>query len=487
MQKHNRYLVWTIWIATIAFIGAGFVGWGSYDFGKKAGNVAKVGDIEISQAKLNQAYSDLYTRYNEMFQGQFDEKKAKEMGLVQQAFATLETQARLLNYAQAMGVIVSDEELAQTLQSIKGFQKNGKFDRGIYDMFLKNRRMKAKDFEARLREELTINKLLALLNVESLPLEEETIGAALNVADKFKYEVLALADVNPPLDEAKLKAFWEAHKTEFKTAKKYTLSLLWTESADTPVNENELKTFFDTNSFNYIDQNGKQLTFEEAKEKVTKDYKIKKTKKTAQRAYIAFKKGKQDAQESVTLPLNDPSLSKSVWDEIQQHDAGSILKPKVVNTRYVTVKIEKVIEPKVMTFEEAKPLVTKEYEAEAKQKALAALAEEKLKSIDESNATVSDFVTLSDADNLEGLNSQESLQFLQKLFTSLEEKGIIRLSNKVVVYDIMAQKHLSPDANLTERVKETVNTIKPRVFESNLIQVLAEKYPTEVYVGGLKN
>ena len=487
MQKHNRYLVWTIWIATIAFIGAGFVGWGSYNFGGKAGNVAKVGDIEITQAKLNQAYSDLYARYNEMFKGQFDEKKAKEMGLVQQAFATLETQARLLNYAKTLGVIVSDDELAHTLESIKAFQKNGKFDRSIYNMFLKNRRMKAKDFEARLRDELTINKLLTLLNVESLPLEEETIGSALNVADKFKYEVLSLDDVNPALDEDKLKAFWEAHKTEFKTPKKYNLSLLWTDSSNTPVDEKELKTFFDTNSFNYIDQSGKQLTFKEAKEKVEKDLKIKKTKKTAQRAYIAFKKGKQDADESVTLPLNDPTLSKDIWGEIQQHDAGAILKPKVVNSKYVTVKIEKVIEPKVMTFEEAKPLVAKLYETDAKQKALAALAEEKLKSIADSNATVSDFVTLSDADNLKGLNSQESLQFLQKLFTSLEEKGIIRLSNKVVVYDIMAQKHLSPDTNLTERVKETVNTIKPRVFESNLIQVLAKKYPTEVYVGGLKN
>ena len=60
MQKHNKYLVWTIWVATIAFIGAGFVGWGSYDFGAKAGNVAKVGSIEIPQSKLNMVYSDIY-------------------------------------------------------------------------------------------------------------------------------------------------------------------------------------------------------------------------------------------------------------------------------------------------------------------------------------------------------------------------------------------------------------------------------------------
>ena len=77
MQKHNKYLVWTIWIATIAFIGAGFVGWGSYSFGTKAGNVAKIGDIEIPQTKLNRVYSNIYSQYNEAMQGQLDDKKAE--------------------------------------------------------------------------------------------------------------------------------------------------------------------------------------------------------------------------------------------------------------------------------------------------------------------------------------------------------------------------------------------------------------------------
>ncbi|WP_297524453.1 SurA N-terminal domain-containing protein, partial [Sulfurovum sp.] len=79
MQKHNKYLVWTIWVATIAFIGAGFVGWGSYNFGSKASSIAKVGDIEIKQSQLNMVYSSIYERYNQMMQGKLDEKKAKEL------------------------------------------------------------------------------------------------------------------------------------------------------------------------------------------------------------------------------------------------------------------------------------------------------------------------------------------------------------------------------------------------------------------------
>jgi peptidyl-prolyl cis-trans isomerase D len=487
MQKHNKYLVWTIWIATIAFIGAGFVGWGSYDFGAKAGNVAKVGDIEIKQSKLNMVYSNLYSQYNQMLKGQLDEKKAKEMGLIQQAFATIETQAKLLNYAKDLGIIVSDDEVARTLESIKGFQKDGKFDRSVYNMYLKSQRLKAKTFEDTLRDELTITKLLDLLKVQGLPLEIETIGSAMNTADKLKYRVLTEADVNVTIDDAKLKTFWEKHKEEFMTPKTYTLEILWTPSAETEVNDDELKSFYETNSFNYTDATGKQLSFDEAKEKVTQDLKLKKTKKKAQKAYIGFKKGKVQSSEKTTLPLGDNTLSKEIWEEIQQKADGDILKPKVVNDKYATVKIIAVTQPQIMSFEEAKPMLSKLYEAEAKREALATLAETTLENIDDENATVSDFVSLGNFDNLNGLNSQESLQFLQKLFTSLKEKGIISVSNKVVVYNIMEQTHLPLDNNQTKLVKETVNTIKQRVFESNLIKTLDAKYPTEVYMGGLTN
>ncbi len=123
MQKHNKYLVWTIWVATIAFIGAGFVGWGSYSFGSKAGNVAKVGDIEIKQTKLNMVYSNIYNQYNQAMQGTLDDKKAKEMGLIKQAFAQLATQAKILNFAKDLGIIVSDAEVAQRLQAYSNIPK----------------------------------------------------------------------------------------------------------------------------------------------------------------------------------------------------------------------------------------------------------------------------------------------------------------------------------------------------------------------------
>jgi len=487
MQKHNKYLVWTIWVATIAFIGAGFVGWGSYDFGAKAGNVAKVGSIEIPQTKLNMAYSDIYESMNQRMQGQLDDKKAKELGLVQQAFARINTQAKLLNFAKDAGIIVSDEEIAERLQNIRYFQKDGAFNKEIYKGFLSARRMKAKVFEEQLREEITIQKVMSLLGVAPLPLEIEAISSAMNVADKLAYKVLSAADVNVTVDENALKAFWETQKENFMTPKGYELAVVWTESSNTEVTDEELKSFYETNSFNYTDAEGKQLNFDDAKEKVKADLKIKKTKKAAQKDYIAFKKGKRESTETLTLPLNDSTFTKEIWDDIQQKNKSEITKPKVVGERYATVKIITINEPRVKTFEEAKAEVTVLYTAQQEKEALSKLAESTLKNFDLSTAEVSDFVTLESHDNLKSLNLQESLQFLQKLFTSTKEKGIISILDKVIVYDIIEQKLLPMDENKTDLVKQTVNQVKQNIFDANFIKLLDKKYPTEVYMEGLTN
>ncbi len=487
MQKHNKYLVWTIWIATIAFIGAGFVGWGSYSFGSKAGNVAKVGDIEIKQTKLNMVYSNIYNQYNEAMQGTLDDKKAEEMGLIKQAFARLATQAKILNFSKELGIIVSDAEVVKRLQEIRSFQKDGVFNKEIYDGYLRNQRLKANAFEETLREELIIQKTLALLTVTSLPLEEEAISAAMNVSDKLAYKVLTNDDLNFIVDEAKVKAYWEMQKENFLTPQMYELSIVWTQSKDTVVAEDEVKTYYETNSFNYTDDTGKQLPFEEAKVLATKDLKLKKTKKAAQKAYIAFKKGNLDNSEKITLPVGDLKLTDEVWNALKEKSVGDIIKPKVVADTYATVKIENVVLPKVKTYEEAKEQVTALYANQAKKEALLTLAESTLKNFDQSNATVSDFVKLEENVNLKPLNNKESLQFLQKLFTSSKEKGIISVLDKVIVYNILEQKLLPMDANQTDFVKQTVDKLKQSTFESNLIKMLDKKYPTEVYMGGLTN
>ncbi len=487
MQKHNKYLVWTIWVATIAFIGAGFVGWGSYNLGSKAGSVAKVGSLEIEQSKLNMVYSNIYNQYNEVFQGKLDEKQAKEMGLIKQAFARIEIQAKILNFAQEMGIVVSDQEVAQMLASIKGFQEKGQFNKAIYDRYLQSQRMKAKVFEASIREDITINKLLTLLQTKSLPLEQESIWSATHIADKLLYSLITPKDINFTLDQSKLKAYWEEQKEQFITQKAYRLAIVWTESNTTTVSDEEIKALYEKNSFNYTDATGKQLSFEAAKAQVTQDLQLKKSKKSAQKRYIAFKKGKLEHSEILTLTVGDPRLSTEMWDSITQKAVGDILKPKVVNQHYATVKIEGIEASHIKSYEEAKAEVTQQYTTQTKKTLLFNLAEERLKTLSAKNAKESEFITLEDASTLTVLNPQERSEFIQKLFTSKREKGMISLSDNIIIYNIIEQKLLPMDSNSSDLRRERSEKMKQGILESNLIKALETRYPTEVYMGGLKD
>jgi len=486
MQKHNKYLVITIWIATIAFIGAGFVGWGSYQYGAKAGSIAKVGDIEITKAKFDMAYGDMYQRYNQMMQGKLDEKKAREMGLAQQAFSSLAAQALLLNLANEFGIVVSEKELAEKLARISAFQTDGKFDKTVYEGYRKSRRLKAKTFEQVIHDEAVIQKLFSLLESKSLPFEQEVIAAAINISDKVAYKVLTPEDLNLTIDDTKLKSYWEAHKSDYLTPKKYQLDILWTESKDVNTSQKELEAFYMQNSFNYIGEDGKQLQFDDAKENVLADLKMKKSKKHAQKQYIAYKKGKIKKSESVTLKMDDALLTTEAWKEIETRDVDTILKPKAVGNRYATIKISAIIDPREMTFEEARSLVAADYKKNALTEGLAKLADKTLKNFDESNATVSDFVTLDSHDALNPLNIQESLQFLQKLFTSQKEKGIISLESKIIIYRIIEQKLTSEvGSQKREIIKKSSDQIKAQDFQTNLLKSVGQKYTIEKFVEGI--
>ncbi|SFV58678.1 Peptidyl-prolyl cis-trans isomerase PpiD [hydrothermal vent metagenome] len=484
MQKHNKYLIVTIWIATIAFIGAGFVGWGSYQYGSKASNIAEVGNIKITQAQLDMSYRNIYQRYNQQMQGQLDDKKAKELGLIKQAFNSLETQAKLLNLSNEFGIIVSDNELSDKIASIPSFQTNGHFDKDIYTSYLNSQRLKAKTFEEVMRNELVIEKTLSLLNVAPLKSENNIIKNIMGISDKISYKVIDKADINIDVNETSLKAYWEQNKFLYMTQTKYKLDLLWTNTDNITVTDKEIEDFYGTNSFNYTDKDGKQLLLSDAKSSVVNDLKLKKAKKDAQKRYIAFKKDKLKKSESVTININDMMLSDEVWKEIEAKNINSILKAKILGNRYVSVKIIEKIEPREMTFSEAEKSVKEAYIEEEKNKELKNLAQNTLKDFNKSNPIVSDFIQIDSKNALQGLTIDETRSFIQQLFISQKENDIISLQDKSIVYNILEQKIDSSDIK-DDVVKNITKQIKQQDFESNLIDSLGKKYKTKMFVKGL--
>ncbi len=480
MQKHNKFLIVTIWIATISFIFTGATY--GFSFGLKSNNIGKVGSIELTKDRFQMEYRNLYNRYNQMFQGKFDEEQANQMGLQKQVLNSMAAQAKILNLAKDFGIIVSDKEVANQIATIPAFQKAGKFERSIYNNYLKNSGLTAKTFENSLRDNIAIQKTFSMLSTKGLENEYKAFTLAFEIADKLNYILLSEEDINVSVEEEKLKEFWEARKEQFQTSKQYTFDIVWTETDDVNVSEDEIKSYYEKNSFNYTDQEDKRLSLEDAKARVTEDLKIKKSKKRADKAYIAYKKGKLSKDETLTYDVNDFRLPKAVWEEIYKKEKGSLLKPKVVNKKYATIKIIEIIEPVIKSFEEAKDEILPLYKSELSKEALAELSQSKLSTIDTEKTKTSEFVTLKNIETQKiGLNKQEMANFGSKLFTSNLEKGIIPIGKKVIVYKIVDQKLITIDKNETEGLVQNADQVKVQAFESNLMKSLDKKYPTEIY------
>ena len=480
MQKNNKFLIITIWIATISFVFSGATA--GFSFGIKSSSLGKVGEVELERERVQMEYSNLYSRYNQMFQGKFDQEQAEKMGLQQQVLNNMAAQARVLNLANEFGIIVSDAEVAQKITQIPIFQNNGRFEQTVYKRYIKNNRITTKLFESSIRESMIIEKIFSILNIKGLENELKAFTTPFEIADKIKYITLSEKDINVTVDEHKLKTFWEMRKEQYKTNKQYSFDVVWTKSKDINVTEDELKKHYSENGFNYTDAQNNRLSFDKAKDRVTHDVQLEKSKREAKKRFIAFKKGQITKDETITYDVNDFRISQKVWKEIASKSKGDFLKPKIVNNMYATLKIVDIKESVTKTFEEAKKSIISVYKSDIAKEKLAQLADNTLTDIDNKKGEISSFLTLKNIDKqISGLNKQESSTFASKLFTSDQEKDIISIGNKVIVYKIVEQKMITIDKNATEGLYQNANRMKGDVFETNLMQTLDKRYPTEIY------
>ncbi len=482
MQRHRKYLVITIWISTIAFVGAGFVGWGQYSYGDKAGAVAKVGDIAISQREWQQAYSRLYGQYNQVFQGNFDEKQAESFGLKQQAMRQVVEQALILNLANSYNLEVTSDELSKVIVSQEMFHKDGHFSKEIYLKALKQNHLNVGDYEQDLRNSILIQKVLSLFQSEPVALEEKIFTTANSIADKIEYKVLNADAMTLDTSDTALQAFWQTRQQNYMNPPSYSLEVVTQKRIAANADEATITEYYTANRIDFIDAEGKILELEAAKPAVIKALDTKATNKQALRGYIAFKKGKLDNTliETITIDETNNPYTAEIFSEITALNPTSpFLKPRKVGDQFVTIKLVQTNPATTKSFAEAKAAVKRDYVKEAGAAQLQTAANEALPTF---KGQTSDFITTTQSTPLAGLSEEESKLFVSKLFASSQERGVVAVSeSKVVLFNILEQKLTN---NTTGTEAQQVAQLKSSIFNASLIKMLEAKFSVESYVGG---
>lgn len=481
MQRHKKYLVVTIWISTIAFVGAGFVGWGAYDLNKdRAASVAKVGHRTISVQEFQSSYATHYNFYNNLLGGKLTQEQADQMGLDKIVMNTLVNQTLLLNYADEIGLVATKEDVKERLKNTPTFQSDGVFNKDLYYAILKSNRINPSDYENGLEKEILNSKLENFFKLTPSTKEIDLFASAFFMEDRISIAAVTLDANEVSTNEEAIKAYWEKNKSNYLTKKSYTLELLNLPVSQTKFDDKTLEEFYTQEKHNYKFEDGKLMTFAEAKAKVAVDLRLKDDKKNALEAFLAFKKGETTPNETKVIYDDDTTFP---LDKIQVAARDEVLKPVVIKDAYVIIKVKEIKFPEPMSYEMAKKDASRELLEELKKSALEKKAAAKLENFAGSDIG---FVSRDSVKSIAGLSEAKSAEFLSHVFDNTAKKGYKVIDGKAIVYEILEQKLLNKDKakQYVSMISENVLQVKQAELNQNLIKKLATAYKVEQYYKG---
>ncbi len=481
MQRHKKYLVITIWISVIAFVGAGFVGWGAYDFNSdRASAVAKVGDRKITVQEYQIAYANYYSFYNNMLGGGLTQEKADEMGLEKIVMQSIINDTLILAYADEIALRTTDDEIKTILTNDKAFQKDGVFDKDTYYNTLKQSRMKAKDYEKGLERQILITKVRKVLKLKPTKSEKEIFSSSMFMKDRLAVGIVSLSMSEAVVSEDEIKSYWEKHKGQYLSEKSYDIDTITIGLSTKAIDEDKLKEYYESKKYNYKSDDGKIVSLEDARVDVERDYRLKLSKRGALETYLLFKKSQINATDSKTIKASDTTFPVK---KLITLNVTEVLKPIKTKDGYMVVKLTRINKPAPKPYKDAKESILVKLQSDKKITALEQKAEAMLtvfKGIDIG------FVSREGGKKIAGLSESESLEFINSVFDSNKARNYSIIGNKAVLYQILEQNLLTDSSveKYTTLVNDNIVQMKQAEIGQNLIVNLKKRYDIEQYYKG---
>ncbi len=160
MSKLRENAKFFLWFTLGAFLFGFIAIMGFQAIGNKANNpeiVAKIDKENVTYTELAQSWRNQLQEMNS--RGiKVSEEREKELKK-EMLYDIIETKLKL-NYAAKLGIMVSDEEVAESIMSIRAFlNKDGQFDKEQYTNYLYSQRIKPAEFEGQQRQYIMLVKL----------------------------------------------------------------------------------------------------------------------------------------------------------------------------------------------------------------------------------------------------------------------------------------------------------------------------------------
>lgn len=499
MQKHKKWLVITIWISAIAFIGAGMVNWGSYGFGLSHDKVARVGSIDIHMPEYQRVYSNIFQEYANIPQlkGILDESQAKQFGIPQIALQRLIQQTQLLNFAHDLGLLVSDEEVGKAIIDEKIYvDSQGNFSNEIYTKALQEQGLSKGEFEELIRKQLLIRKFFRVMNLDEntsvplnavTPLEVATLEFSNSIRDRLMLKVIPISQVHFEASESDIKAFWEQNASQWKTPMEFRIEyILSPYSSQNPSKEDLHKHYEDFKS-DYLNERGELMSFEQSYDKLIKDVQRIEAESVSKREYRDLKNGVKKGS-ILSFKENEKVFIKQgtnfVIEDIKAAQIGQVLKPIATDDGYITLKVLDKKQSINQTYEQARADARMQYELKKRKENLDVLAKDSLANFHGKDVGfIAPQAAIEISTIFPELTQNQSMQLISKVYGSSDKEGYVSFDDKAVLYRVLEQKadFIKTNSQSAEAITFAKNAKSAAIFDM-LADYLNKTYKTTLYI-----
>ncbi len=254
LRKRKRnwailFLLGLIIIVFVAFYGGNTMG------DRTSSEVAMINGEPISQREFAAEYQRTVERYREMLKGQLTEEMIKGLNLKGNIVETLVQKKLVLQEAQSLGLMATDDDVAHQLAKVPEFQVAGRFNKERYLQLLQANRLQPAQFEEDQRDQITLQRLYSII-VDSVQVSDAEVRERYRLdQEKINLQFVKLS-ANDFASQVKLtdedsKKFYDRNKESFKEPLKIQVEYLTYPfeqfAANAQVSAKEIEEYYQNN------------------------------------------------------------------------------------------------------------------------------------------------------------------------------------------------------------------------------------------------
>ncbi len=161
MRRHAKSWIMKLLLFLIIVVFALY--FGSMGGKQTAEAIATIDGKPIAYVEFQKEYQNLIEITQQRFKGMLTDELIKSLNLKQRALDNLIARAIITRKADELGIVVTDEDVRNSILTFPGFQRDGVFKEYLYRDLLQMNHMTPEEFEASHKQSILVEKMRELI------------------------------------------------------------------------------------------------------------------------------------------------------------------------------------------------------------------------------------------------------------------------------------------------------------------------------------